>query len=96
MTIINDNILDYENLNNGIGAEFVQKSKQIPRNFHDTWMAINKETGATPWGTSYDGDADRIVFYTYNGNAAIKEMKLIDGDRISVLYANAVGRFLPI
>jgi len=32
-TLINTDIADSENLNKGIGAEFVQKSKQIPRNF---------------------------------------------------------------
>jgi len=53
------------------------------------WKQILETENAKSWGTSYDGDADRIVFYTYDNG----DFKLIDGDRLSVLYANTVGKF---
>jgi phosphoacetylglucosamine mutase len=95
---INTDIANVEILNKDCGAEFVQKEKKIPSNFHTTHetpkMTLN---GKSPWGFSFDGDADRIVLFTYNPtpqDPTSKRFNLIDGDRLSVLYAKTVNHFL--
>ena len=42
-------------------------------------------------GVSFDGDADRIVFFMEKEG---KKIDLVDGDRISVLYAKTISHFL--
>ena len=70
-------------LNEGCGAEFVQKERQLPRNF-------NPATHHGAKFASFDGDADRLVyFFTEDGN-----LGLIDGDRIATLITTYVWKLL--
>jgi len=75
---------DTENLNKQCGAEFVQKTKQEPMNFEKAWKDVFQATQIKAWGTCFDGDADRIVFFTYDSDQNNKKFSLIDGDRLSV------------
>lgn len=59
---------DDEYLNKDCGADYVKTNKLFPRNYaskhHNSFV-------------SFDGDADRIVFYTETNG----KLNLIDGDR---------------
>ncbi|KAK9094522.1 hypothetical protein Scep_025991 [Stephania cephalantha] len=92
---LNDLVIEVRNsgkkdegiLNDGVGADFVQKEKVAPRGF-----------GPDDIGTrcaSLDGDADRLVYFclkSKNGN----EIDLIDGDKILSLFALFIKEQLSI
>lgn len=73
-------------LNGGCGAEWVQKKRLPPAN-------TNAETDVGVRFASFDGDADRVVYFTF-----MKEnnrgFTLLDGDKIAVLTAQFVGEEL--
>lgn len=79
-------------LNTNCGSEHVQKQLEPP-----TWyQSATTTTTATASTTtmmnqdyccSVDGDADRIVFFSFNNNS---KLTLLDGDKIAVL----IGQFL--
>eukprot|EP00898_Chlorokybus_atmophyticus_P004933 jgi/Chlat1/5440/Chrsp36S05439 len=71
-------------LNEGCGADFVQKERQPPRSFSPT-----AEMGTSC--ASIDGDADRVVYFSLSPHAPLR---LCDGDRIAVLCAVYVQRAL--
>lgn len=65
-------------LNEGVGAEHVQKGRLPPAGF----------TSQTHMGSrcaSLDGDADRLVYFTFQSPSGT--WKLLDGDKIAVLCA---------
>ncbi|GAA5973166.1 hypothetical protein JCM11641_006301 [Rhodosporidiobolus odoratus] len=66
------------NLNLNCGADFVKTKQQGPRNVE-----------LIPWQRfcSYDGDADRIVYYYADGNGTFH---LLDGDKIAGLVAGFI------
>jgi len=64
-------------LNNGIGAEHVQKGRQFPQN---TLRLPDEELTRC---ASFDGDADRIVYYQATEEG---DFDLYDGDKIACLY----------
>lgn len=68
-------------LNQGCGADFV-KMKQCQPSGVDTTQVR---------GLSFDGDADRILYY-FGGDGA--GFHLLDGDRIALLLAHLVARLL--
>jgi phosphoacetylglucosamine mutase len=72
-------------LNGGCGAEFVQKKRLHPAN---TDPAKDDDLRFA----SFDGDADRVVFFTFS--AAKGGFRLLDGDKIAVLTAQFVGEEL--
>ncbi|XP_068667447.1 phosphoacetylglucosamine mutase isoform X2 [Aristolochia californica] len=64
-------------LNEGVGADYVQKEKLIPDGF-----------GKSDAGTrcaSLDGDADRLVYFRVLKNS--EKVDLVDGDKILSLFA---------
>ncbi|XP_058778137.1 phosphoacetylglucosamine mutase [Vicia villosa] len=65
-------------LNDGVGADYVQKEKVAPRSFG------SKDAGIRC--ASLDGDADRLVYFSVppESNAQIN---LVDGDKILSLFA---------
>ncbi|AES94391.1 putative phosphoacetylglucosamine mutase [Medicago truncatula] len=65
-------------LNDGVGADYVQKEKVAPRGFG------SKDAGTRC--ASLDGDADRLVYFSVppESNAQID---LVDGDKILSLFA---------
>ncbi|KAK4478594.1 hypothetical protein RD792_014082 [Penstemon davidsonii] len=64
-------------LNEGVGADFVQKEKVVPRGFGPADIGIRC--------ASLDGDADRLVYFSIlpDGN----KISLVDGDKILSLFA---------
>lgn len=72
---INDQSDKPQLLNHDCGADFVKTNQRLPLGF--------KDSGGL--GCSYDGDADRVVFY-YVDEA--KKFCLLDGDKISTLFAH--------
>jgi phosphoacetylglucosamine mutase len=63
-------------LNDGCGADYVQTHRDFPEHFE------NVPEGARC--CSLDGDADRIVYFTRRRG----QFMLLDGDRLSILYAS--------
>ena len=52
-------------LNEGCGAEYVQKGQQPPKG-----MEKEKEKGDHRWA-SFDGDADRLVYHFYDDEGTL-------------------------
>lgn len=69
-------------LNDGCGAEFVQKQQLPPKIYTKMSGRISKQ-----YMTSYDGDADRIVFH-YEDESG--RFHLLDGDKIAVLVSSFI------
>ena len=70
-------------VNDGCGAEFVQKGQLVP-------CGVSVEADARSTMASLDGDADRLVFHTYTAaGAGLKgsNWALLDGDKIACLLA---------
>jgi phosphoacetylglucosamine mutase len=78
---------DEERLNLNVGAEHVQKQRALPR---DT---IDLEADVDVRCASFDGDADRIVFYFVDKS---EQMHLIDGDKIAALLGNFIQEHLAM
>lgn len=71
-------------LNNGCGADYVKTNQRLP-------LGLESEEGieAGQRLCSYDGDADRIVYYYLRGSPKQKEsFRLLDGDKIASLAAD--------
>lgn len=72
-------------LNRDCGAEHVQKKRLPPQNFspeHDRGVRV----------ASFDGDADRVVFWYFRKEDG--EFRLLDGDKIAVLTARWLNKRL--
>ena len=69
-------------LNDNCGAEFVQKQQLPPKIYSKSAGSISKR-----YMTSYDGDADRIVFH-YEDESG--KFHLLDGDKIAVLVSSFI------
>ncbi|XP_076900589.1 phosphoacetylglucosamine mutase-like [Bidens hawaiensis] len=74
-------------LNEGVGADYVQKEKVSPQGFGPSDVGVRC--------ASLDGDADRIVYFTIipNGN---NKINLIDGDKMLSLFALFMKKQLNI
>ncbi|GCF01591.1 phosphoacetylglucosamine Mutase [Zygosaccharomyces mellis] len=78
---INNKWTNPELLNHECGADFVKSNQRFPLGFNDS----------KGLGCSYDGDADRVVFYYVNES---NKFCLLDGDRISALFAHFFSSML--
>lgn len=68
-------------LNNGCGADFVKTNQRMPLGYENE-PSVKEDTLLC----SFDGDADRIVFYYLTGPASKPEsFHLLDGDKIATL-----------
>lgn len=80
--IVNDRVEDPDVLNEKCGADFVKSGQRAPENYsgkpYERWA-------------SYDGDADRILYY-FNEEGSI--FRLLDGDRIASLAATFIGELV--
>lgn len=74
-------------LNEGVGADFVQKEKVVPHGFGSNHARIRC--------ASLDGDADRLVYFVVSPNNSSK-IDLVDGDKILSLFAVFVKEQLSI
>eukprot|EP00743_Colponemidia_sp_Colp-15_P003176 GILK01003431.1.p1 GENE.GILK01003431.1~~GILK01003431.1.p1 ORF type:complete len:555 (+),score=104.65 GILK01003431.1:63-1727(+) len=85
LDIKNDGTSADADLNEGVGAEFVQKEKKIPRQISLDNGHKNKRCA------SVDGDADRVVYF-YLGEQG--ELCLQDGDKITTLIAVVLKKLI--
>ncbi|CAI0401614.1 unnamed protein product [Linum tenue] len=74
-------------LNEGVGADFVQKEKILPQEFGPKDVGIRC--------ASLDGDADRLVYFTLPSESSSK-IDLVDGDKILTLFAVFIKEQLSI
>ncbi|CAG8951895.1 hypothetical protein HYFRA_00005699 [Hymenoscyphus fraxineus] len=77
--IINDDIINAAVLNHDCGADFVKTKQRAPP---------SSTAGNNDRCCSYDGDADRIVYYFHDPEQGFR---LLDGDRIATLAASFIG-----
>jgi phosphoacetylglucosamine mutase len=68
-------------LNEGCGADFVQKEQQPPAGFAPEDLHERR-------AASLDGDADRLVYFYMTPEG---RFKLLDGDKIAALAASFIG-----
>lgn len=73
-------------LNEGVGADFVQKEKVVPRGFGSADVGFRC--------ASLDGDADRLVYFSIELNS--NKIVLVDGDKILSLFALFIKEQLNI
>ncbi|KAF4362728.1 hypothetical protein G4B88_018346 [Cannabis sativa] len=74
-------------LNEGVGADFVQKEKVVPSGFGSQDVGIRC--------ASLDGDADRFVYFIVPSKNSDK-IELVDGDKILSLFAIFIKEQLSI
>ncbi|KAK9984902.1 hypothetical protein SO802_034427 [Lithocarpus litseifolius] len=74
-------------LNEGVGADYVQKEKVVPRGFSSQDVGIRS--------ASLDGDADRLVYFSVPSESSSK-IDLVDGDKILSLFAVFIKEQLSI
>jgi len=79
---LNDSKLPH--LNENCGADYVQKNQRLPY-FYDS----HQETSTDKQYLSFDGDADRIVFYYKHD-----KFTLLDGDKIAILITKFLQEFI--
>ncbi|CAO1636660.1 unnamed protein product [Parajaminaea phylloscopi] len=71
-------------LNSGCGADYVKTNQRLPSGYEKDSTLVPGERMC-----SYDGDADRIVYYYLQGAASLSEsFRLLDGDKIASLAAD--------
>lgn len=80
--ILNDGSAGTKYLNVDCGAECIHKQKQYPMGAEEI-----KYDEHTKW-VSFDGDADRIVYYY--GNPATNDLHVIDGDKMAILLGDYI------
>lgn len=80
--IINNNWLNPTELNHGCGADFVKTNQKLPKSINANIDTLY---------CSFDGDADRVVFYYVDDR---KNFHLLDGDKISTLFAYFLNNLL--
>ncbi|XP_015896749.3 phosphoacetylglucosamine mutase [Ziziphus jujuba] len=74
-------------LNEGVGADYVQKEKVVPNGFGSQDFGIRC--------ASLDGDADRLVYFIVPSKSG-NNIELVDGDKISSLFAVFIKEQLSI
>ncbi|PIC34043.1 hypothetical protein B9Z55_013814 [Caenorhabditis nigoni] len=75
-------------LNHGCGADFVKIRQNIPAGFDSE--------AKEPKCASFDGDADRILYFRAKKGYLYGKAELFDGDRIAVLFAKYLKEQLDI
>ncbi|XP_065878105.1 phosphoacetylglucosamine mutase [Euphorbia lathyris] len=74
-------------LNEGVGADYVQKEKAVPQGFGSKDVGIRC--------ASLDGDADRLVYFSVVPSNSSK-IALVDGDKILSLFALFIKEQLSV
>lgn len=77
-------------LNSGCGADFVKTNQRLPSGYENDG---NLQVGQRM--CSFDGDADRIVFYYLRGPPSQRDsFRLLDGDKIASLAADYISELV--
>ncbi|MBA0758975.1 hypothetical protein Gotri_021919 [Gossypium trilobum] len=74
-------------LNDGVGADYLQKEKVVPRGFCSNDVGLRC--------ASLDGDADRLVYFSVPTSSS-RKIDLVDGDKILSLFALFIKEQLSI
>lgn len=77
-------------LNENCGSEHVQKSNAIPKWYQAEGTVMDESSSSWEYSAAFDGDADRIVFFSSNNND--NNFFLLDGDKIAVLLCDFMQR----
>ncbi|AET38532.1 phosphoacetylglucosamine mutase PCM1 Ecym_3014 [Eremothecium cymbalariae DBVPG len=85
-TIINGNWSQHDLLNSFCGADYVKTNQCLPQ-------GISAATDINSLHCSFDGDADRVIFYYRDVDGMFH---LLDGDKISTLFAKFFQSMLPV
>lgn len=80
--VVNDNSAQPDLLNHNCGADYVKTNQKLPQGV---------DTQALKLYASFDGDADRIVFFFLDEEGAFH---LLDGDKIATLVASFIGELV--
>ncbi|VBB18917.1 hypothetical protein YASMINEVIRUS_1449 [Yasminevirus sp. GU-2018] len=88
-TLINTDVTTFEKLNERCGSDYIMTSFKrhhdyLLKSANDADVTLDHVFRGDVLHASFDGDADRIVFYTYNKD----RFSLITGDNISMLILN--------
>lgn len=86
VTLINNQWAKPNLLNYNCGADFVKTNQALPEGINDKRDLSNRNLFC-----SFDGDADRVVFYYQDENL---KFHLLDGDKISTLFASFIAKLL--
>ncbi|EDO18410.1 hypothetical protein Kpol_1032p2 [Vanderwaltozyma polyspora DSM 70294] len=84
VTLVNNEWEKPDLLNKNCGADFVKTNQKLPN-------GVSGNSTENDLYCSYDGDADRIVFYFQDQD---KQFHLLDGDKISTLFAKLIAKLL--
>ncbi|CAI4229445.1 unnamed protein product [Auanema sp. JU1783] len=92
MTYLNESLdIEYANtkgeLNHNCGADFVKISQTLPVGFEE--CLVNEKCA------SFDGDADRLVYFKRKSNDE-NNVSLLDGDKIAVLLTKYIKEQLDV
>lgn len=79
IAVVNDKYTEPSLLNQDCGADYVKTGQKLPANVEPVPMKLY---------TSFDGDADRIVFFFIDKES---QFRLLDGDKIATLAASFIG-----
>ena len=82
INVINDTTGDLVSLNENCGAENIHKEKVFSKGSKEV-----THDDTTKW-ISFDGDADRIVYYY--GNVDTNDIHIVDGDKIAILLGDYI------
>lgn len=82
--VINNAWENPELLNHMCGADFVKTNQCLPH-------GIRNEDNSNKLFCSFDGDADRVVFYYVDATGVFN---LLDGDKIATLFAKFISQLL--
>jgi phosphoacetylglucosamine mutase len=74
--LVNNSYLEPLALNVGSGADYVKTNQKLPLNIQPKPLKLN---------ASFDGDADRVIFYYVDENS---QFHLLDGDKTSTFLAS--------
>ncbi|KAI9800489.1 MAG: hypothetical protein M1825_004037 [Sarcosagium campestre] len=77
--VVNDDVTHPDKLNFQCGADFVKTQQRLPP---------SSKAGPLERCASFDGDADRIVYYFLDKD---NQFRLLDGDKIATLAASFIG-----
>ena len=84
ITVLNDQLGVPGVLNSQCGADYVKTKQALPPSVASSGVLAQAGTR----GASYDGDADRIVYYYLRDG---KTFRLLDGDKIATMVAIFIG-----
>lgn len=83
LTAVNGETKTFQLLNESCGADFVKTNQTFPANCNPKPSQLY---------CSFDGDADRVVFYYVDGKE--NKFHLLDGDKIATLLAKLIADLL--